>query len=205
MADSSKQDSRELEPTASKAPVPVGFLVAFVVLVYLGTLYLDSNAGGFNAKVYEPFASYDVVKAVQPKGNLDPRFEKGRAAYALYCSPCHQNNGAGSPGQFPPLAGSDWVNAEGPNRIIRLILNGLAGPIVVSGEDWNPPAQMPPWGPVITDDEELACLVTYIRGESEWGNSASPVSAEQVEAVRAESGSRTAPWTQEELFATPEQ
>ena len=202
MSDSSKPD---FEPTASNAPVPVGFIVAFVVLFYLSTLYLDGNAGGFDAKVYEPFASLDVVKAVQPKGNLDPRFEKGRAAYAVYCSACHQANGVGSPGQFPPLAGSDWVNAEGPNRIIRLVMNGLTGPIVVNGENWAPPAQMPPWGPVITDDEEFACLMTFIRGESEWGNSASPVTAEQVEAVRAEVGSRVAPWTQEELFQTPEQ
>tara|TARA_A100001037_G_scaffold305360_1_gene345115 strand:- start:126 stop:734 length:609 start_codon:yes stop_codon:yes gene_type:complete len=202
MSDSSKPD---FEPTASNAPVPVGFIVAFVVLFYLSTLYLDGNAGGFDAKVYEPFTSLDVVKAVQPKGNMDPRFEKGKAAYAIYCSACHQSNGAGSPGQFPPLAGSDWVNAEGPNRIIRLVMNGLAGPIVVNGENWAPPAQMPPWGPVITDDEEFACLMTYIRGESEWGNSASPVTAEQVEAVRAEVSSRVAPWTQEELFQTPEQ
>ena len=204
MADSSKQDSAEFEPTASRAPVPVGFFVAFVVLFYLSTLYLDSNAGGFDAKVYEPFASLDMVKAIQPKGNVDPRFEKGRNGYRMYCSPCHQNNGAGSPGQFPPLAGSDWVNTEGPNRLTRLVLHGLTGPIVVSGQNWNPPAQMPPWGDVITDDEELACVLTYIRGESEWGNSASPVTAEQVEAVRAESAGRSAPWTQPELFETPE-
>ena len=205
MADSSNQGSKEMEPTSSRAAVPVGFFVALIVLVYWSTLYLDSNAGGFNAKVYEPFASFDMVKAIQPKGNLDPRFEKGRVAYATYCSPCHQNNGGGSPGQFPPLAGSDWVTAEGPNRIIRLIMNGLAGPIVVNGVDWNPPAQMPPWKDVITDDEELACLVTYIRGESEWGNSASSVTAEQVEAIRAETASRPTPWTQGEIFETSEQ
>lgn len=204
MADSSTQDLPEVEPKAARAPVPVGFLVAFVVLVYLATIYLDGNAGGFNPKVYEPFASYDVVKAVQPKGNADPRFEKGRVAYTMYCSPCHQNNGAGSPGQFPPVAGSDWVLADGPNRLIRVIMSGLAGPIVVSGKDWNPPAQMPPWGPLITDDEELACLLTYIRGNGDWGNNASPVTAEQVELIRAESASRATPWTQAELFETAE-
>ena len=204
MADSSKQDSGEFEPTASRAPVPVGFFVAFVVLFYLGTLYLDGNAGGFDPKVYEPFASLDTVKAIQPKANLDPRFEKGRIAYRTYCSPCHQNNGAGSPGQFPPLAGSDWVTTDGPNRIVRVVLNGLTGPIVVSGKDWNPPAQMPPWGDLIPD-EELACLLTYIRGESEWGNSASPVTAEQVAAVRAEVAGRPSPWTEAEINQTSEQ
>ncbi len=205
MADSSKQDLPEYEPTASGAPVPVFFFVVLVVLVFLSTMYLDGNAGGFDARVYEPFASYDVVKSIQPKGNADPRFEKGKAAYAIYCSPCHQNNGAGSPGQFPPLAGSDWVNTDGPNRIIRLVMNGLAGPIVVNGENWNPPAQMPPWKDVITDDEEFASLMTYIRAEKEWGNAAGPVTAEQVEAVRAEVAGRPNPWSQADLFETPEQ
>ena len=204
MADSSKQDSGEFEPKASQAPVPVAFFVAFTVLFYLSTLYLDGNAGGFDPKVYEPFASLDTVKAIQPKGNLDPRFEKGRIAYRSYCSPCHQNNGGGSPGQFPPLAGSDWVTADGPNRIVRVVLNGLTGPIVVSGVNWNPPAQMPPWGDLIPD-EELACLLTYIRGESEWGNNASPVTAEQVEAVRAEVAGRPTPWTEAEINQTSEQ
>ncbi|MCS1409514.1 MAG: Cytochrome c-552 [Verrucomicrobia subdivision 3 bacterium] len=203
MTDSSNQDLPEFEPTASRAPVPAVFFVVFVVLFYLSTLYLDSNAGGFDANVYEPFASYDVVKAIQPKGNLDLRFEKGRMAYAAYCSPCHQNNGAGRPGQFPPLAGSDWVTAEGPNRIIRVVLNGLMGPIVVSGQDWNPPAQMLSWREL--SDEEIACIVTYIRGQSEWGNHASAVTAEQVAAIRAEVVTRNTPWTQAELFETPEQ
>ena len=205
MSDSSNQDLNEMEPKASQAPVPVLFFVIFVVLVYLSTMYLHNNAGGFNAKVYEPYGSYDVVKAVQPKGNADPRFEKGRVAYVTYCAPCHQNSGKGAPGQFPPLAGSDWVNTEGPNRIIRLIMNGLGGPITVSGVAWNPPAQMPPWKDVITDDEDMACLITYIRGESEWGNSGGPVTAEQVKAVRDEVSSRPIPWTESELFETSEQ
>lgn len=204
--DSPKQKTGEQEPTASDAPVPVGFLVALVVLFYLAILYLDGHAGGFHPKVYEPFASWDLVKASQPKENLDPRFERGRITYATYCSACHQKNGEGMPMTYPPLAGSDWVNAEGPNRVIRLVLNGLTGPIVVSGVEWNTTAQMVAWKDLIGDDEELASLITYIRGETEWGNHASPVSAEQVEMIRAELSSRSSnnPWTQAELFATPE-
>lgn len=193
----------EFEPHASQAPVPIPFCVAFFVLIYLATLYLDSNAGGFHARVYEPFASHDVLAAAQPQKNVDPRFEKGRKAYAKYCAPCHQNNGAGSPGQYPPLAGSDWVNDESPNRVLRVILNGLTGPITVSGVQWNTSVQMMPWRDTIEDDEELASLATYIRGQSEWGNEADPVTDEQVKAIRAETAGRTLPWTQPELFQMP--
>ena len=63
MSDSSKPD---FEPTASNAPVPVGFIVAFVVLFYLSTLYLDGNAGGFDAKVYEPFTSVSYTHLTLP-------------------------------------------------------------------------------------------------------------------------------------------
>jgi len=47
------------------------------------------------------------------------------------CALCHQTTGLGKEGQFPPLAGSDWLLASGPNRIGRIVLNGLTGPIRV--------------------------------------------------------------------------
>ncbi len=185
-------------------PLPILFWVGFFLLGFVALLFLDLQAGGFHPRVYPPFASYREVGALQPLSSLDPRFERGRQAYSTYCSVCHQADGRGTPGQFPPLAGSDWVDTESPARLIRVILNGLAGPITVSGEEWNIPTQMLAWKDVITDDEELAALATYVRGQSEWGNSAPPVTAEQVQAIRAEVAGRAAPWTQEELLSLPE-
>ncbi len=205
MAEPPNPDLPEFEPVALQAPVPISFLVAFFGLFYLSTLYLDKTAGGFHAKVYEPFTSHDLLAAIQPQDNVDPHFEKGRDLYKNFCSPCHQENGAGSSVLSPPLAGSDWVNAEGPNRIIRVVLNGLTGPIQlkVNGDDKTFSGAMLPWRNEL-DDEQLAAILTYIRGQSEWGNNAGPVMAEQVKAIRDETANRTSAWTQPELFQIPE-
>ena len=193
-------ESSEYEPAAASSPVPVGLQLAFFSLGFLALIYLDSQAGGFNGKVYEPFDSYEVVQEVQPQLNVDPRFEQGRLAYMTYCFACHQADGGGLAGSYPPLAESDWVNDENPERMLRVIMNGLTGPITVNGEAWNVSAQMPAFGMAISDNEELAALVTFIRGQKEWGNEASEVTAEEVEAVRNETMARgMTPWTEEAL------
>ena len=197
---STPEESPEYEPTEDTRPVPVGFHFVFFLLCFLAMLYLDSQAGGFNGKVYEPFASYEIVQDIQPQLNVDPRFEKGRLAYMTYCFACHQADGRGLFGSYPPLAGSDWVNDEKPERMLRVIMNGLTGPITVSGESWNVSAQMPAFGMAIPDNEELAALVTFVRGQKDWGNEASPVTAEEVEAIRNATLARgIVPWTEEAL------
>ena len=203
MADSNQERERQEEAAASR-PVPILFIVGFFLLGYISTLYLDSRAGGFHPRVHAPFDSHRMVRDLQPRSNLDPRFERGRLAYNTYCAACHQTGGKGAPGQFPPLAGSDWVDTESPARLIRVVMNGLAGPITVSGREWNLSTQMLAWKDVITDDEELAALLTYVRGQEEWGNSAAPVTVEQVREIRSQVASRTTPWTQEELLAAPD-
>ena len=193
-------ESPEYEPAAASSPVPVGLQLAFFALGFLALIYLDSQAGGFNGKVYEPFDSYEVVQEVQPQLNVDPRFEQGRLAYMTYCFACHQADGGGLAGSYPPLAESDWVNDENPERMLRVIMNGLTGPITVNGEAWNVSAQMPAFGMAISDNEELAALVTFVRGQKEWGNEASEVTDEEVEAVRNETMARgMTPWTEEAL------
>jgi glucose/arabinose dehydrogenase/mono/diheme cytochrome c family protein len=102
--------------------------------------------------------------------------------YTTYCSACHQGNGLGAPGRFPPLAGSDWVTGD-PQRLIRVVLEGLEGPIEVNGEAYN--GFMPPHA--FLSDAELASLLSYVRNN--FGNSAPPVSVEEVRALRpAEEG-----------------
>jgi mono/diheme cytochrome c family protein len=102
----------------------------------------------------------------------------------------------GVPGAFPPLAGSEWV-AGSEERIIRIVLLGLNGPITVAGKDFN--SAMAPLGAVLKD-EQIANALTYVR--SEWGNSAPEVKPETVAKIRAELAGRTAPWTVEELLKT---
>ena len=114
------------------------------------------------------------------------------------CISCHQATGQGVPGQYPPLAGSDWLLGEGPNRIIRIVLNGFTGPVQVSGGQFN--NTMTPFGPVLSD-EQIAAVLTYVR--SEWGNKGAPVTPEQVKKIRALVATH-GPWTADELKGIPE-
>jgi mono/diheme cytochrome c family protein len=188
----------EIEPKAGSAPVSVGFFVALGLLAFWSLRFLDANAGGFNPRVYRPHASVASVGALQPKSEGDVLFATGQRTYDLMCSQCHGPTAQGDPSRFiPPLAGSDWVAAPGPGRIIRFVLDGLQGPITVKGQVWNG-GTMPPWRDVLKD-QEIAAVLTYVRGNKNWGNSASAVSPEQVKAVRDKVPARSA-WVPEELL-----
>jgi len=109
------------------------------------------------------------------------------------CAACHQPNGQGMPGSWPPLAGSEWV-INNPEVPIRIVLHGLHGEISVKGQSYNNVMQA--WGETFSD-EQIAAVVTYAR--SSWGNSASAVTAEQVKKVREETKAHTEMWTAKEL------
>src|SRR5262245_38289948 len=136
--------SDDREPVAEKRPVPVLLIALLVALVFWGELYVMRHGGdvagekgAFPAMVYFPFQTYAQIP--KPAGGA----AEGAKFYGQYCAICHQPGGSGLPAQFPPLAGSDWVLEEGPNRIIRLMLNGIQGPITVNGQSFN--NAMPPW------------------------------------------------------------
>lgn len=174
------------------------WLVAlFGLALYWGALYINENAGGFNPLVFNQGDSFATVKARVPHSTTGQQVSRGRQVYRMYCYACHQANAQGIPGQFPPLAGSDWVNAPGPNRVIRIVLNGLHGPIKVSGYDFN--NTMVPWRDQL-NDEAIAEVLTYVRGNRQWGNTASPVTPAQVKAIRQATASRGKNWTAPELL-----
>ncbi|GAA5483021.1 c-type cytochrome [Haloferula sargassicola] len=109
--------------------------------------------------------------------------EKGKQAF-LVCSACHGQNGEGNPVIAPPLAGSEWV--AGPvSNLIRIQMRGLEGPITVAGKEYTLPAPMAPMG-AASSDEDVAAVLTYVRNS--FGNSAPPVTPEQVKMLRSEVG-----------------
>lgn len=189
-----------LPPAAGRVPVPVGLFVLLGLLAYWGMRHLDLAAGGFHARVYDPYPSYAYVEALQPKSDADALFAGGQRLYATYCSVCHQPTGQGLAGQFPPLAGSDWVAAETPNRLIRLALDGIQGPITVSGKSYN--GAMPPWRDLLRD-EEIAAVLTFVRSNGAWGNQASPVTPEQVKLIRDKTAGRGTAWSPDALLQVP--
>ena len=120
-------------------------------------------------------------------------FERGKELYAISCGACHQPNGNGQEGLAPPLAGSEWVLGS-EQRLIRIALHGLMGPITVKEKKWE--MIMPGLG--IFEDEQIAGILVYIRRE--WGNTADPVKVETVKAVRAKHAEREDLWTTAELL-----
>ncbi len=120
----------------------------------------------------------------------------GEAVYNATCFACHKANGRGLAGQAPPLADSDWVNGP-PDRLVKIALHGIHGPIKVNGREWN--LAMPGMGnsPILNDDR-LAALLTYIRRE--WENYGEAVDSKLVAAVRSQTQGRATPWSAEELF-----
>ena len=111
-------------------------------------------------------------------------FERGKEIYNRdgYCATCHQPSGEGlSASGFPPLAGTRWVMGS-EERLIKLTLKGLHGPITVLGREYG--NQVPMTGfEGLLNDEEVAAVLTYVRNA--FGNEAAPISPEQVEQVRA--------------------
>jgi len=118
---------------------------------------------------------------------------QGQGKFAI-CAACHQANGLGMPGAFPPLAGSEYATGA-PEIPIRIVLLGAQGPLTVKGQRFN--GAMPSWGSF--SNAEIAATLTYVR--SQWGNAASAVTAEQVVAVRGALAGRTRALTGAEIEA----
>ncbi len=201
MSDESKSSSVrfDAEPAATSATVPIWIFALTLVLLFLGGVYFDHHSGWFDAQVYQPYASADELDAYQPKSGAAAMLAQGKRTYDMICGVCHGPDGMGKPNQAPPLAGSEWVNTKGFDRIVHIPLTGLNGPLTVEGKDWN--LSMAPMGAALSD-ADLANALTYIR--ESWGNKGSPVTAADVKAVRAKLGARPQPLNAELLKALPE-
>ena len=71
------------------------------------------TAAGSTRKVYTPYVSAEELDAYQPKSGAAAMLAQGKKNYEMICGICHGVDGMGKPGQAPPLAGSEWVNAKG--------------------------------------------------------------------------------------------
>src|SRR5438552_1800910 len=126
--------------------VPIWLVVVCMLLLYWGAVYFDEHGGWFDPQVYTPYASAEQLAVFQVGGGPNP-FEDGRKVYARTCVACHQPNALGTPGTFPPLAGSEWVNEKEPGRVIRIVLRGFQGPgLVVKGKPFETGSQMTAFG-----------------------------------------------------------
>jgi mono/diheme cytochrome c family protein len=111
----------------------------------------------------------------------------GKLLYAGKCAACHQATGLGVPGVFPPLAGSEWVVGD-DKLLTHILLHGVNGELEVKGSTYK--GAMPAWKSL--GDDELAAIMSYIRGE--WGNMAAAIKADTVKAEREATKDRTEPY-----------
>lgn len=193
-----KREKADLDPGREPAPMWIMFLGMIVAIIAGGQL--GPMTGKFSFETSNPFL-YATGPDPRPGGDgagaaLDPfqlAMKKGASGYAV-CGGCHQGNGMGLPGQFPPLAGSEWVTG-GTERLIRVVQHGLTGAITVKGQGYNTPGGMQPFGAAMSAGD-LANVLTYIRNS--WGNEATMITKQMVEKVRADE-KRATQWTQAEL------
>lgn len=117
-----------------------------------------------------------AAKAEIPKRTVAEKVKIGKEIFGTTCFACHQSEGQGIPNTFPPLAKSDYLNADS-KRAINTILHGLTGEVTVNGKKYNNimPAQN-------LSDDEIANVLTYIY--SSWGNNKTEITPEMVKALR---------------------
>lgn len=108
--------------------------------------------------------------------SMDEKMKRGKSIYSQNCMACHQTAGNGIPGAFPPLANSDYLNAD-VNRAIKAVKHGLSGEITVNGNVYN--SVMPPQ---MISAEDVANVLTYVYNN--WGNNGTEVTTEMVKAVK---------------------
>jgi mono/diheme cytochrome c family protein/glucose/arabinose dehydrogenase len=143
--------------------------------------------------------SETLLKPTAPlKGEALSLFHKGAEVYSRegHCITCHQPDGKGLPAaQFPPLSLTKWVLGS-EERLIKLTLHGLMGPIEVKGKKY--PGQVPMTAFKQLGDDEIAAVLTYVRNS--FGNQASMITPAQVREVREATKGQSSFWTPAELL-----
>jgi mono/diheme cytochrome c family protein len=115
------------------------------------------------------------------EGSSDPA-AKGKEIFLRLCAACHQPDGEGKENLAPPLVGSEWALTPRGERMVRIVLNGMAGPVRVREKDWS--LSMPPLRENLNDDQ-IAVVLTFVRTQL-GGNHAGPITPEAVAEARKE-------------------
>jgi mono/diheme cytochrome c family protein len=168
------------------------YVVCGIALFFAGSSYagLELGEGYYDVGMGGAVASTDQGPAVTAP--LTP-MDLGKQLYQGNCANCHQASGAGQPGSYPPMVGSDYVTGS-KEMLSAILLDGVQGPITVKGGQFGTNV-MPAWAAL--SDEKLADIMTYIRGT--WGNKADAVVAADVTAVRNKDSARATPWSSTDL------
>jgi mono/diheme cytochrome c family protein len=194
------------EPGVGREPLSIWLIAVYGLAVFFGGAYLGRYSGNFSGDALDPYGGEPqaMKKVTGPQGaqqvaELSPR-DRGKKIFAANCQTCHQANGLGVAGQYPPLAGAE-LTIGGSRRSAMIVLKGLQGPVTVKGQKYGA-AVMQPWEKTL-NDQKIADVLTYER--SEWGNNASPVTAEQIAALRKELAGRAESFVEHDILAVPDE
>ena len=176
----------EFEPLRMETPTPVPtwawVLVLGVVAWGVGYITLESHSKTLRDQAIAGATPTTSTQRMSTNNQTEDGgsdwAELGSTVYGNNCSSCHQGNGAGLPGVFPPLANNAVVLNDDPTEHIRTIIEGLTGK-EIDGVAYASP--MPAFGTLLSD-EEIAAVVNHER--TQWENNASTVTPEDVAALR---------------------
>ena len=147
----------------------------------LDSVYLGDRAGPNLSAVTKATAS-----SASGTLTLQDQIHAGEALFAGTCSVCHQANGAGLAGVFPPLAKSDFLGTD-MKRAVDVVLRGLSGKVKVNGSEYD--SVMPPMNQL--NDDEVANILTYVYNS--WDNPGGRISTDEVKKQRATAAPAAAP------------
>ena len=176
------QQRENEDPEEAVRPMPVAALLVAAGMVVWAVVYILSTEPLTLSQFGDQRTRAELSGPVAAAGGA----VDGKALYAAQCAACHQATGAGLPGVFPPLDGSEWVQGE-PRVLANILLHGVTGEITVKGNKYQ--GAMPAFAQL--SDAELAGIASFIRGN--WSNKAEPLQAELFAKERAD-GSRTTPF-----------
>lgn len=179
------------EPSRAEtpAPVPTWAWVLFIVIVAFGVFYgvrqWNPPPEFAATPTYGPLplaaapASGSAAASRGAANAAGGSAALGASIYADNCAACHQADGKGVPGAFPPLSGNAVVVDRDPTMHIDVVLHGLQGK-TIDGTKYDSP--MPAWADRL-DDGQIAAVIDHER--SSWGNDAPKVQASDVAKRRA--------------------
>lgn len=152
-----------------------------VTLALIGVLVACTNNGSSASSSSSAAASTEAAATAAASTAAAPSVAAaadGAKIYNQNCSSCHQPNGQGVTGTYPPLIGNPTVTGY-DIHLIHIVKYGLTGKTTVGGVVYN--GMMPAWGQSLSN-ADIAAVLTYIR--SSWGNKARPITASRVAAVQ---------------------
>jgi len=189
-----QQQRENPEPEEGTSPTPWFVILLTAAMLCFGIVYIASTSldtppswgdGRTMAELQGPAPAEAVGAAID-----------GTAVFTARCMACHQTNGMGLPGVFPPLDGSERVVGKA-STLAAIMLHGINGSLTVKGNSFN--GAMPAFKDQL-QDAEIAAVLTYIR--SAWGNQAEAVKTEIVTQMRKDTAARAEPYNGDAELAT---